>query len=119
MLYDIDRRRITLVPHEDDYRRWRAALPDADFQAIWKELDSRVGQGDILTSSWMPGHDWSKSVFEPIFQTACRQSFEKAGWFFGLILWDVIMNREEARCFIKDPDGGIKGTTYFRAPDLD
>jgi hypothetical protein len=119
MLFDINRRRVTNVPHEDDYRRWRAALPDVDFRAIWSELDGRVGSNDILTSSWMPGNNWEGTVFQPMYDRACNNSFEQAGWFFGLTLWDVIMNRREAWCFIKDPDGNIRGTTYFRAPDLD
>jgi hypothetical protein len=119
MLFNIDRRRVTNVPHEDDYRRWRAALSNAEFTAVWDELDGRVGSNDILTSSWMPGNNWEGTVFQPMYDRACNSSFEQAGWFFGITLWDVIMNRPEAWCFVKDPDGNIRGTTYFRALDLD
>ncbi len=119
MLYDIDRNLVTTVPHETEYRAWISNLSDKDLAGIRKQLTRMITDSDIHTSSWMPGEDWTGTPFEPIYETACGQSFQKAGWCFGLILWELMMEREEAWCFIKDPDREILGTTYFRVPDLD
>lgn len=109
-------RRITRVPHGEDYRRWRARLGERDFRLIWDALDARVEGDEILTSSWIPGADWTGTVFQPIYDRACGGDQESAAKFFGLILWDVVMSRPDQWAFGKYEKDGvpIAGTTYFR-----
>ena len=92
-----------------------------ELQDIFDELNSRVSGGEVHTSSWMPGRDWSNTVFQPIYDRACGEDEGAAAKFFGLILWKVMMSGDEAWCFGRYEKDGIQieGLTYFRVPDLD
>lgn len=64
MLYSyISDTRITAIPYQDDYRRWRRRLDDDEHAAIIDELTRLIGGEQIKTSSWMPGKDWTNTVF--------------------------------------------------------
>jgi len=74
-------------------------------------------EGDeIHTSSWMPGSNWSGTVFDPIYRIACQQDESAAGMCFGLMLWEVLMQREDVWGFGRYEKDGvpIEGMTYFR-----
>ena len=112
-LFNIDKERITAVPHHSEYSVWRRRLVQSnDLDPIKNELNLKVDGGDIHTSSWMPGNDWRKTPFQPIYDVACGNVEEFSGYCFGLILWEVMMERDEDWCFIKSEN--ILGTTYFR-----
>ena len=123
MLFDpkLNGNKIYSIPHSSEYEAWKSRLTKEQFQAVFDELDSRVSEGDVHTSSWMPGRDWSHTVFQPIYDQACGQDKESAAMCFGLILWEVMMKRPEAWSFGRYPRNGIeiKGMTYFRLPGLD
>ena len=76
---------------------------------------------NVHTSSWMPGRDWSGTVFQPIYDRACGQDEDTAAKCFALILWEVMMKRGEAWSFGRYEKDGIliEEMTYFRVPDLD
>jgi hypothetical protein len=119
MLYSVpDLRKIDHVPHPADYQRWREALDRVDPQAyreIHDDLDSRFAEREVDTSSWIPGSDWSETVFEPIFP-ACGRDEVAAAQFFGLLVWQVVMDRDDCWSFGRYEKDGIpiKGLTYFR-----
>ena len=122
MLFNIDGSKIDWIPHGDEYEMWTNRLTTEEFQAIKDELNSRVSEGEVHTSSWMPGCDWSDTVFQPIYDRACGQHEESAAKCFGLILWKVMMDRKgEAWCFGRYQKDGIpiEGLTYFRVRDFD
>ena len=122
MLFDIKKgSKINRTPRLAEYERWKNRLTTKEFQAIVDDLDSRVSEGEVHTSSWMPGHDWSNTVFQPIYDRACGQHRESAAKYFGLILWEVMMNRDEAWSFGRYEKDGIpiEGMTYFRVPGFD
>jgi hypothetical protein len=124
-LYSIDGDLMQSVPHDDQFRQWKAALTAQKIQAIDDALGALVDQKlqtgeNILTSSWVPselchdgGHEWFGTPFFSIWEKSCRQNWEHTGWCFGLFLWEHMMNREEDWCFYKSDDGDIRGTTYF------
>lgn len=117
MLYAVDNQRyVKKVPHEQTYLRWKSRLSDEEFQAIVDELNRRIEGGDIHVSSWIPGNDWSGTVFDPIYSKDCSCDEDAAGMFFGLILWDVLMHREDVWGFGRYSKNGvpITGLTYFR-----
>ncbi len=117
MLYSIESDScITKIPHKADYDRWRAGLSDNEYEAIYNELNSRISGSKIETSSWIPGSDWTGTVFEPIYDKACQCNKESAGKFFGLILWHVVMEHDDAWAFgrYKLGETPIEGLTYFR-----
>lgn len=113
MLFTTDRKKIDRIPHLSEYEVWKSRLTPKQFQAIVEELNSRVDGSKVHTSSWMPGPDWSHTVFQPIYEQACGRDNQSAAMCFGLILWEVMMNRPETWYFCKDPESGIKGTRYF------
>jgi hypothetical protein len=119
MLYSIpEMKRIRDVPHRNDYDHWCAQLNRIDpqaFQQISNELDSRFDGRDVDTSSWIPGADWSGTIFQPIYE-ACGQDEVSAGLFFGLIVWQVVVDRGDCWSFGRYEKDGvpIRGMTYFR-----
>lgn len=94
-------------------------LNSKDYQAIVDELNSRIDGSDINTSSWIPGNDWTGSVFEPLYH-ACNQNIEASGLFFGLLLYDLMMNRPDVWGFGRYEKDGIpiKGMTYFKLKNI-
>ena len=119
MLYSIpDMKRIDHVPHASDYQRWLAALDavDADaYQSICRDLNARFDEREVDTSSWIPGSDWSNTPFQPIYR-ACEEDETAAGLFFGLLVWKVVMDRDDCWSFGRYEKDGvpIRGMTYFR-----
>ncbi len=119
MLYSVpDLRQIDHVPHPVDYRRWSQALDRIDSQAcrrIHDELNRRFDGREVDTSSWIPGSDWTGTIFQPIYH-ACGEDEVTAGLFFGLLVWQVVMDREDCWSFGRYEKEGIpiRGLTYFR-----
>ena len=116
MLESLDGKKVTKLPHLKNYTTWRNRLSNTDYQAIEDELNCRINAGDIHTAGWMPGSDWTCTVFEPIYHTACRKNITQAGMFFGLIVFKVFMDRPERWIFGRfEKDGkDIGSITYFR-----
>jgi hypothetical protein len=84
MLWSIENHgleRITTIPHEREYRIWTSRLREEDIDAITREFERLVDESgkEVVTSSWLPGSDWSGTPFEPIYDTAARGDEEAAG----------------------------------------
>lgn len=95
MLYSIDTKKyVTKMPHKAEFDKWMKNLSAADYQVIAEELNNRIDESVINTAGWLPGHDWSGTVYEPIY-TACGNNVSQAGLFFGLIVFDLLMRRED------------------------
>jgi hypothetical protein len=92
------------IPHRASYDAWRKQLTPAEYDAIFDELDRRVSKGDVHTSSWIPGANWMGTVFQPIYDKACHYDEEAAAKFYGLILWHVMLERDEL-CQDKSDNG--------------
>ena len=117
MLYSIDTEsEITNIPHKRDYNRWRSHLTDAEYNAIYNELMSHISGSEIKTSSWIPGSDWTGTVYQPIYDKACNQDENASAKLFGLILWHVVMDHDEWWSFgrFQLSNIPIDGLTYFR-----
>jgi len=107
---------LSTIPHSRDYRIWRNRLSDAEYSAIVNELNKRINGKEIQTSSWIPGSDWSGTVWEPIYSKACLGNEEDSGLCFGLFVWVVMMERIETWAFGRYAKDGIpiRGLTYFQ-----
>jgi len=115
MLYSVESSKyVKSVPHKKEFEAWMKNLSASDYKDIIDELNSRIDGSDINTSSWIPGNDWTGTVFEPIY-LACGKNIVASGLFFGLILFDLMIERKDAWGFGKYEKDGvpIKGTTYF------
>lgn len=117
MLYSIESGSyIETIPHRKDYDKWRRGLSDAEYDAIYNELSSRISGSEIETSSWIPGSNWSGTVYQPIYEKACGYDENASAKFFGLILWQVVMEHDDTWSFGRYKLGNvpIEGLTYFR-----
>ena len=117
MLYSIDKNEyIREIPYAENYQRWRSRLTEVEYEAIVVELNGLLNGDEIVTSSWIPGNDWSNTVYDPIYQKSCDQNPNESGMCFGLFLWVVIQSHPEVWAFGRYEKDGIpiNGLTYFR-----
>jgi hypothetical protein len=80
---------ITRIPHAGDYRRWISRLTTAEIRAIDSEFDRRIAakkNPEVVTSSWLPGQDWTNTPFQAIYENATRYDEIAAAKCFGLML---------------------------------
>jgi len=117
MLFDIDTDKlVTSQPYANEFRTWRTRLSTSEFDAIVDKLNSMIDGDEIHTAGWMPGNNWSGSVFEPIYIKACGGNEAESGLCFGLFVWHVFQNRADEWYSGKFEKDGvpIKSRTYFR-----
>ena len=111
-------KQVTSIPHKSDYLRWMRNLQPADYQKISEALnryiDNKVIAGEPVTAGWIPGPDWTNTVYQPIW-IACGRNDIQAGFFFGLIVFETMMKRPEDWFFGKFSKDGreIGSMTYF------
>jgi hypothetical protein len=109
---------INRVPYEQEYRRLIARMTSAETASIKQRLNEMIEGTEIQTAGWMPGSDWTDTPFQPIFEKAARHNEDVAARCFGLIVWEVFMERPEqwtSGRFEKDGEP-IGSRTYFRVP---
>ena len=97
--------------------KWRKRLSDDDYNKVCNKLKSLIHTDDIHTSSWILGHDWEGTEYQPLYY-ACDKNDIQAGLFFGLILLKIMMETPDDINWgfgRYEKDGiPIRGTTYFR-----
>jgi hypothetical protein len=120
MLYDLmSEKQFTEVPYGDDYRRMIARMTPEELLSIKNTLNEMIDGTDIQTSSWMPGSNWMGTPFEPIYTKAANKNFDLAAKCFGLIVWEVVMERPEKWRSGRFEKNGqpLSGRTYFISRD--
>lgn len=109
-------RPVTQMPYAAEYKRYISAMTPEEVAAIKAHLNAMIDGTEIQTAGWMPGHDWTGTVFEPIYFKAAKQSYEGSAKCFGLMVWEVFMERSEkwtSGQFEKDGEA-IGSRTYFQ-----
>lgn len=117
MLYSLSSQEyLNHIPHRRDYDVWRSRLADEEYQAIMHELRGRIEGDEIVTASWIPGSNWESTVYYPILKKACQENRELAARFFGLLVWQAVLELEDVWAFGRYEKDGvpIEGMTYFR-----
>jgi hypothetical protein len=117
MIFDINTGKVvTTQPYAEEFRIWKNRLSASEFDAIINELNSMIDKDEIHTAGWMPGNNWSGTVFEPIYTKVCGMNEEESGLCFGLFVWYVFQTRPDEWYSGKfEKDGvSIKSRTYFR-----
>jgi len=115
MLYCVDSGKfVERLPHKKSYDAWRKNISDEDYEAVCEVLVRRFKGDRIHTSSWIPGNDWTNTVYNSIYR-ACKNNAECAGLFFGLIVFKLLMKDELVWGFGRYEKNGIpiKGMTYY------
>ena len=117
MLVDIDSgNKIKHIPHDKEFALWRSRLSTEEFDAIINYLSSLMQGKEIHTSSWIPGNNWTGTIYEPIYSKACNNDITLSGLCFGLFVWYAFQQDENEWYFGRFAKDGIpiKGMTYFR-----
>lgn len=124
MLIDIDRqRRINRVPYQRDFDAVRRRVSEGEFEAMVARVNELINEagGEIATAGWLPGSDWTGTVFAPIYTKGTNRDFDRAAMFFGQLVWYAVMQRPEAwgsgRYQLDGKEIGSR--TYFRLPNAD
>ncbi len=102
------------MPHRKDYDMWLSRLAPAERNAVFTFIENLIRTGRIHTSSWMPGPDWTDTPLQVIYEKATRESEQQAGWCFGLMLMEAMIQRPEQWYCKKDPEVS-EGTIYWTA----
>jgi hypothetical protein len=119
MLIDIDTGKIVdMVPFRDKFDILRGRLSDAEFDTMVARINELIDESgaEIATAGWLPGSDWTGTVFQPIYIKAAREDFDRSAMFFGQLVWYTVMKRPErwgsGRYQVDGRDIGSR--TYFR-----
>ncbi len=104
--------------HESVLRNWTQGLPSTTVQGICNAVNeyiNREGHGEIFTSGWIKGAEWSQTPYQPIYEFVGRD-WEAARFFLGLIVWRVMMDRPEAWVLERYPRRMVDviDLTYFQ-----
>jgi hypothetical protein len=117
MLYSLDGVQVTSIPasRQADFAAWMQNLSPADYQRVRDAINAYADPRDVFVSSHIPGKDWIGTVYEPLY-FACRQNQTHAGFFFGLIVWQTMIDREDEWYFKpgERDANDVLGMTYFR-----
>jgi hypothetical protein len=119
MLIDIDTGKpITRMPFAKEFQTLRERLTADEFNAAVSRVNELIDAGgaEIATAGWLPGSDWRGTVFFPIFTNGTKENYEKAAQLFGLLVWHVVMQRQEQWGSGRYEKNGkdIGSRTYFR-----
>ena len=118
MLYTIDGKRIETIPRrrQADFQKWRTALGAPNYQIASDAIRNLLDGKEFVVSSFLPGSDWTNTEFAPLY-VACNGNQTQAGWFFGLIVWDVMIHHPDDWFFLPAADDDdVLGMRYFRRP---
>lgn len=114
MLYTIEdmSNPVVYIPHKREYTIWKNRLTEDEYEALVAILTSKLDTGKVLTSSFIPGKDWTGTPYQIIYEKACAENVQHSAFFFGLIMWDTVMRHPDNWAFIKSES--VQGITYFR-----
>jgi hypothetical protein len=102
------------IPHRREYAGWVKRLSRAEQDAAFAYIEQLVEQGgDIHTSSFMPGPDWTGTPLQTLYETAANYSEQQAGWCFGLMLMETMIRRDDQWYCKKDLEF-TEGTIYWK-----
>lgn len=120
-LYSIpDMKQITRVPHDRENRSIINRIPQEQLQAIRGELNRLIDSvanspKELITAGWLPGRDWTGTVWDAIY-IAANRDYDRAAMIFGALVFETIIERPEKWSLGKYQVDGreIGSTTYFR-----
>jgi hypothetical protein len=117
MLCNINNDWVRSVWHKEFFDASKSRLSIEEYSSLIKELNKIIQKSiekksDIVVSSFIPGRDWSDTVWDVIHSKACGYDEEHSAQFFGLLVCQVLIERNETWMFIKQDVA--KGMIYFR-----
>lgn len=121
MLSSINHDLVNTVWHKPFFDASKSRLSNEEYESMVGELNNIIQKSideksNIVVSSFIPGSDWSNTVWDAIYSKACGCDEEYSAQFFGLLLCQVLIDREEAWFFIKQDVA--RGMIYFREKEV-
>lgn len=55
--------KVTQLPHSHEFARWRKSITNVDYDKVVEAINNQVDEKDLNTAGWMPGHDWTGTVY--------------------------------------------------------
>lgn len=112
-----DTKEIEHVARQADFKAWRAKITDAEHAAIMTEIGNHMSGKEVEISSFIPGEDWTGTPYMAIYEKACGRDFDASRKFFGLLVWEWMMDDDNTWSFgrygtPKNPN--VEGMTYFQ-----
>lgn len=119
MLFSIDQNGcVREIPYKKNYRRWRAALTDEEYGAIVADSIGRIDGGEIHTSSWMPGDDWSGTVYDPIYRKSCNKVMQLRLQCLGVVVRPVPLGSPNGASRYMGVRAVRKGRRTYQRPHI-
>jgi hypothetical protein len=109
------------IPHRRDYAVWLGRLSREEQDTAFTHIESLIGDHEIRTSSWMPGAEWQGTPLSPLYEKAARYGEQQAGWCFGLMLMQVMIQHPDqwfCKKAVADDEEDVGCMIYRRAPQL-
>lgn len=102
---------------KEQYDKWVARLSAAELDDIFRHINKLIDRGgEVHTSSYLPGPDWRETPLQVIYERVTRGNKTQAGWCFGLLMMQAIIDRKEQwycmRPLTQDEEG-VMGTVYW------
>ena len=107
---------IKSVPYQADYRLFLSRLTAGEIASIKEALNDKIEGSEIETAGWMPGSNWEGTPYQAIYEKAAKRDHAAAARCFGLMVWEVFMERPERWTSGRSEKDGepIGSRTYFR-----
>lgn len=124
MLFKVNGEEIKELYHKSEYNKVIAKLTAQEIVDIEKELEkiitAKLGSDEekVFTSSWVPGKDWSGTVYHPIYTKGTAYNEEQAGKIFGLFFMKAFIENDNEWFFFKPNSDEMRGSYYFLKEDI-
>ena len=115
MLYNLERKVMEYLPHEEEFDRKRANVSDEDYYALIDDINEYCNTHDTVKAAYFAESDWMERFWE-VLGGACGGNREDAAMFLGQILWVALQERDDDWAFYREEALGdnIAGMKYFR-----
>jgi hypothetical protein len=109
MLYSIEGKRMSKVPHDDKFLFYYNQMDKVKLDLIIDHLSNTIENEEVFNSSYLPPKHWRGSVFYPIYELI--KDKQTSAFFYGQLLWKLIMD-DDKKWMFQQADNTL-GKIYF------
>lgn len=111
MLVTVEGKEITKIPHPETWELINLRLSKEELDPIKEAMVKVLDECTWTVAGWVPGSDWSDTVYQVIYDKAAKSDYNLAAKMYGLIFWVVVMEHGAKWAFVEDRTGSKR---YFR-----
>jgi len=101
------------IPHQSEFTHWKNNIKDS-YNEIESKIKERINGKRSINSSYFGKECLNLPEFQPI-KDACKDEddiFESSGFFFGIILFKIMMEKEKGDDWIFMKSSKTNGKEY-------